>query len=366
MKVRQKSVPAFIVGLISAILSLVGSLLSILGGLGLGLVVNIPLLLLPSILILIGSIICLFKAKVGGIIISIAFGLYTIGIIIGNIGFGIVSIMAFPLIMAALILSFIYPKLPKIVNNMVVGTITNIGTGVLKVKVKALPAFIFGLLGSILGLVGSILSILSGGIIISVIFLLLPSLLVFIGSIICLIQAKVGGIIIAIAYGFYTIGIIIKCFGFSLVSVIAFPLVLAALLLAFLSPKVKKKEKSTNTNPAPTANTVPTASYEQPAISAAAPVVNYAQPAISTGEPVEGTKVTYAPLFSAGVNSLSVLGLIFSFFMPILGLLFGLTGMHDAKYHAGRGRGMGLTAAVISVFMTLILIPILMFSLVLR
>lgn len=361
MKVRQKSVPAFIVGLISAILGLVGSLLSGFSGLGLGFIIAIPLLLLPSILILIGSIICMFKAKAGGIIMTIALVLYFIGIIILNIGLGIVSVIAFPLILSALVLAFLYPKVPKNQTNAAVGELPE--TIDKKKRQKAVPAFIVGLIGAILGFVGAILSIFSGlglGLFISVPLLLLPSILILIGSIVCMFKAKAGGITITVAFVLYTIGILIMNIGSGVVSIIALPLIVAALILAFLYPKVQKDQ------PAVSANTVPVASYQQTANSAITPTVSYSSPANSATEPAEGSKVTYAPLFSAGVNSLSVLGLIFAFFMPILGLLFGLTGMHDAKYHAGRGRGMGLTAALLSILMTLILVPILMFCLILR
>ena len=212
----------------------------------------------------------------------------------------------------------------------------------MKVRQKSVPAFIVGLISGILGLIGAILSSLSSfgiGLVVSIPLLLLPSILIIIGSIICLFKAKVGGIIISVAFGLYFIGIVIMTFGWTLLSIIAFPVISAALILAFVHPKAAKIQAET--------------------INSDEIAVNDTELAAKFNDTVKHEITTSTPT----TNSLSILGLIFSFFMPILGLLFGITGLRDAKkYHSGRGAGMGLSAIIISSVIIFSLLMVLLFA----
>ncbi|MBR2903332.1 MAG: zinc ribbon domain-containing protein, partial [Clostridia bacterium] len=55
-----------------------------------------------------------------------------------------------------------------------------------------------------------------------------------------------------------------------------------------------------------------------------------------------------APQQNTGVNTMARLGLIFSFFVTILGLIFSIIGLKKAKEMGGNGRGQAIAGLIIS------------------
>lgn len=82
-------------------------------------------------------------------------------------------------------------------------------------------------------------------------------------------------------------------------------------------------------------------------------------------KPVEVTSVTPVKVLKPvvlGGNGCSVAGFIFSFFMPLLGLIFGIAGVVRAKKLQGKGRVLGILSILFSLFfLALILLPFVAF-----
>ncbi len=62
-------------------------------------------------------------------------------------------------------------------------------------------------------------------------------------------------------------------------------------------------------------------------------------------EHAENTNYTYQPKF----NALCIVGFVFSFFIPIVGLICSIIGLKKAKTNFERGQGLAIAGIVISV-----------------
>lgn len=64
-------------------------------------------------------------------------------------------------------------------------------------------------------------------------------------------------------------------------------------------------------------------------------------------QPAPQPTPAYAPV--RGSNTMAILGLVFAFIMPILGLIFSILGLNKAKEMQGEGHGLALAGLIISI-----------------
>lgn len=226
-------------------------------------------------------------------------------------------------------------------------------------KRKSVSAFISGLFGGLAGIIGGIVVIAENSrfLLVAILLLIFPSVLIIVGAGLCLDSAFIGGILCAVGTGFYLIGVVVCCFRSPFfTSIIAFPIISAALVSAFANNKSTAGYADEETDTAENGDEDEEETSEE-----------YGDGEEIMNETVKKTTVCTVQSSAPAVNVLSVLGLIFSFLIPILGLLFGISGLNDAKkYYGGRGAGMGLSSIIISSAMILIYIVILIVAVVYR